>query len=98
MTADFTYFGGGLAILRCGTGPVFQARRWLVHARTTTAHLVMDALTMAVFRLGMHKSDQGSQYTSETFQRLLEWHGSTCSMSRRGNCWDNAALESFSRR
>jgi putative transposase len=42
-----------------------------------------------------HHSDQGSQYTSEDFQRLLETHGITCSMSRRGNCWDNAAMESF---
>ena len=36
-----------------------------------------------------------AQYTSEDFQRLLESHGITCSMSRRGNCWDNAAMESF---
>ena len=66
-----------------------------------TAQLVMDALMMAVFRRGrpkavMHHSDQGSQYTSENFQRLLESHGITCSMSRRGNCWDNAVAESFS--
>ena len=36
-----------------------------------------------------------AQYTSEDFQRLLESHGIACSMSRRGNCWDNAAMESF---
>ena len=36
-----------------------------------------------------------AQYTSEDFQRLLEAHGIVCSMSRRGNCWDNAAVESF---
>ena len=35
------------------------------------------------------------QYTSEDFQRLLESHGIVCSMSRRGNCWENAATESF---
>jgi putative transposase len=35
------------------------------------------------------------QYTSENFQRLLAAHGIVCSMSRRGNCWDNAAMESF---
>jgi len=67
---------------------------------TMTAQLVMDALVMAVFRRGkpqavLHHSDQGTQYTSENFQRLLESHGITCSMSRRGNCWDNAAMESF---
>jgi putative transposase len=35
------------------------------------------------------------QYTSEQFQRLLQQHGVTCSMSRSGDCWDNAAMESF---
>jgi putative transposase len=65
-----------------------------------TAQLVMDALLMAILRRGqpgavLHHSDQGSQYASEDFQRLLELHGITCSMSRRGNCWDNAAMESF---
>lgn len=43
----------------------------------------------------MHHSDQGSQYTSEAFQRLLAGHGVECSMSRTDNCWDNAAMESF---
>jgi putative transposase len=67
---------------------------------TMAAQLVMDALMMAVFRCGrpsavLHHSDQGTQYTSENFQRLLKSHGITCSMSRRGNCWDNAAMESF---
>ena len=41
----------------------------------------------------MHHSDRGSQYTSEPFQRLLADHGVTCSMSRAGNVWDNAAME-----
>jgi len=36
-----------------------------------------------------------TQYTSEQFQRLLAAHGIVCSMSRRGDCWDNAAMESF---
>ena len=67
---------------------------------TMTAQLVMDALLMAILRRGrpetvLHHSDQGSQYTSEDFQRLLESHGIACSMSRRGNCWDNAVMESF---
>jgi putative transposase len=43
----------------------------------------------------MHHSDQGSQYTSDDFQHLLKAQGITCSMSRRGECWDNAAMESF---
>ena len=38
---------------------------------------------------------QGSQYTSEQFQKLMADHGVVCSMSRSGNVWDNAAMESF---
>jgi len=65
-----------------------------------TSQLVIDALLMALFRRGrpqeiLHHSDQGSQYTSKGFQKMLDDHGITCSMSRRGNCWDNAAMESF---
>jgi len=64
------------------------------------AQLVTDALIMAIWRRGkpdalLHHSDQGSQYTSEQFQRLLVDHGIICSMSRSGNVWDNAATESF---
>ena len=65
-----------------------------------TASLVADALIMAIWRRGwpaalLHHSDRGSQYTSEQFQRLMADHGVTCSMSRAGNVWDNAAMESF---
>jgi putative transposase len=64
------------------------------------AQLVIDALMMAIWRRGkpnalLHHSDQGSQYTSEDFQRLLADQGIICSMSRKGDCWDNAAMESF---
>ena len=72
---------------------------WSMSARMT-AQLVTDALTMAIWRRGksealLHHSDRGSQYTSEQFQRLLADHGITCSMSRSGNVWDNAVMESF---
>jgi transposase InsO family protein len=69
-------------------------------AERITSRLVVDALEMAVLRrlpgegLLAH-SDRGSQYASEHYQRLLERHGITCSMSRRGDCWDNAPMESF---
>jgi putative transposase len=43
----------------------------------------------------LHHSDRGSQYTSEPFQRLMADNGVVCSMSRSGNVWDNAAIESF---
>lgn len=64
------------------------------------ASLVMDALMMAVWRRGkadalLQYSDQGSQYSSEQFQRLLADNGITCSMSRAGNVWNNSAMESF---
>jgi putative transposase len=43
----------------------------------------------------MHHSGRGSQYSSEQFQRLIADSGIVCSMSRSGNVWDNAAMESF---
>jgi putative transposase len=80
---------------------------WSMKAEMT-AGLVTDALVMAIWRRGkpdalLHHSDQslprtrsgGSQYTSEPFQRLMADLGITCSMSRSGNVWDNAAMESF---
>jgi transposase InsO family protein len=65
-----------------------------------TRELVMSALTMAVWRrrpppgVVVH-SDRGSQYASGDYQALLETHGFLCSMSRKGDCYDNAAMESF---
>ena len=72
---------------------------WSIKPRMT-ADLVVDALTMAWFRrrpapgLIFH-SDRGSQYASGTFQDKLDEFGMLCSMSRKGNCWDNAPTESF---
>jgi transposase InsO family protein len=61
---------------------------------------VTRALDMAMRRRRpnaglLHHSDQGTQYTSEGFQRVLAERGITCSMSRRGNVYDNAAMESW---
>lgn len=72
---------------------------WSMSERITS-RLVSDAMEMAIRRqlprasLLSH-SDRGSQYASEHYQRLLSKHGIVCSMSRRGNCWDNAPMESF---
>ena len=66
-----------------------------------TSRLVVDALEMALAgRLGgssdlVAHSDRGSQYASEHYRRRLSEEGITCSMSRRGNGWDNAPMESF---
>jgi putative transposase len=72
---------------------------WSLKPRMTT-DIVTDALTMAWFRKRpaaglMHHSDRGSQYASHAFQRALEKYGMICSMSRKGNCWDNAPTESW---
>ena len=63
-------------------------------------HLVLRALRMAIERRCpdaglLHHSDRGSPYASEDYQRVLDAHRITCSMSRRGDCYDNAAMESF---
>jgi putative transposase len=43
----------------------------------------------------IHHSDRGSQYASHAFQAQLKAYGMTCSMSRKGNCWDNTTSKSF---
>lgn len=72
---------------------------WSIKPRMT-ADIVVDALTMAWFRRKpeqglIHHSDRGSQYASHAFQARLKEYGMICSMSRKGNCWDNAPSESF---
>jgi len=62
--------------------------------------LVLDALRMALSRRKpghgvLYHSDRGSQYASEAFRALLKENEMLCSMSRKGNCWDNAVIESF---
>ncbi len=73
---------------------------WSMDA-TMTSRLVVDALEMALARRHrgpsdlLAHSDRGSQYASEHYQRRLSEERIACSMSRRGNCWDNAPMESF---
>jgi transposase InsO family protein len=62
--------------------------------------LCLNSLEMAVRQRRpepglLHHSDRGCQYTSGDYQRALEGIGAICSMSRKGNCWDNAVAESF---
>ena len=68
--------------------------------RWITRQLVIDALNMAIkngcLEQGLlHHSDRGVQYASNEFRGLLKIHSIKCSMSRKGNCWDNAVAESF---
>ena len=62
--------------------------------------LTLDALQMAIDQRRpapglLHHSDRGTTYASGTYQDILAQHGFVCSMSRKGNCWDNAVVESF---
>jgi transposase InsO family protein len=72
---------------------------WAVSA-VNNRHLTIKALDMALKRRCpdaglLHHSDQGSTYASEDYQAVLTAHGITCSMSRRGNCYDNSVMEAF---
>jgi len=76
-----------------------QVIGWAMSERNNTA-LVQDALTMAIWRRGkvsdvIVHSDQGSTYASTDYQRQLLNHQLRCSMSRKGECLDNAVAESF---
>ena len=72
---------------------------WSMSARIDQA-LTLGALKAALWARKpapglLHHSDRGCQYVSLDYQALLRQHGATCSMSRKGDCWDNAVVESF---
>jgi len=72
----------------------------LAMSERMTKELVINALNSAYKRVGRPSgviihSDRGSQYCSHDYQQLLKQYGFICSMSRKGNCWDNAPMESF---
>jgi putative transposase len=100
--ADFTYLASAEGWLYVAVVLDLFSRKivgWSMSSQMR-AQLVIDALLIAVWRRDkprevLHHSDQGSQYTAEDFQRLLADQGVVCSMSRKGDCWDNAAMESF---
>jgi len=100
---DITYIPTGEGWLYLATLLDAYSRRivgWAMadHLRT---ELALDALTMALQRrrplLGplVHHTDRGCQYTARAYQAVLAAHGVTCSMSRAGDCYDNALAESF---
>jgi putative transposase len=100
--ADFTYVRTAEGWLYVAAVIDLFSRRVVGWSRKAemSAQLVTDALPMAIWRRGrpgalLHHSDRGSQYASEQFQRLMADNGVDCSMSRSGNVWDNAAMESF---
>jgi putative transposase len=68
--------------------------------QTIDRSLTLSALEMALARRRplrgvLHHSDRGAQYASADYRLMLEKHGMECSMSRKGDCWDNAVAESF---
>jgi transposase InsO family protein len=72
---------------------------WAISA-VNDRHLTLAALTMALNRRCpetglLHHSDRGSTYASEDYQRRLDAHGIMCSMSRTGDCYDNAVMEAY---
>jgi transposase InsO family protein len=99
---DITY-------LRTGEGWLFLAAVLDLYSRMVVGwavsalidrHLVLKALDSALKRRApdqglLHHSDRGSQYASEDYQKALEARGIVCSMSRKGDCYDNAAMESW---
>lgn len=102
MASDITYIRTHEGFLYLAVVIDLFSRRvigWSMQGRTYT-DLPLQALLMAVWRrkpkakVHVH-SDQGSQFTSYEWQEFLEQHNLVPSMSRRGNCWDNAVVESF---
>jgi transposase InsO family protein len=101
-TADITYIPTAEGWLYLAAVEDLYSRKidgWSMSERIDS-RLVVDAMQMAVERelpeagLLAH-SDRGVQYASEHYQALLKKNDITCSMSRKGDCWDNAPMESF---
>lgn len=100
--ADITYLPTGEGWLYLAVILERATRRvvgWAVRPHLDQA-LTLSALQMALQHHrptggGLHHSDRGVQYASHAYRELLETAGFTVSMSRRGDCWDNAVVESF---
>lgn len=100
--SDITYIPTAEGWLYLAVILDLYSRRVIGHAmsRQPDQALVCDALRLAIGvrqpSAGLlHHSDRGSQYASNAYQAMLKQHGIECSMSRKGNCWDNAVVESF---
>jgi len=100
--SDITYIPTGEGWLYLATVLDLCSRKivgWAMGERIDRG-LVMTALNMAIAKRRpgkglLHHSDRGSQYASNDYQELLRSHGMICSMSGKGNCYDNAVAESF---
>ncbi len=100
--SDITYIGADEGWLYLAGVMDLHGRKlvgWAMDSRMKT-ELVSAALKQAIGRTGasaglMVHSDRGVQYASKEYQKHLEKYGFICSMSRKGNCYDNAPMESF---
>lgn len=87
-------------LIHRGGGTYAEDVSLLEHVCTDRYGLVNDALRMDLTQRGivkdlLHHNNHGSQYSSDMYQKTLRKHGITCRMSRKGNSWDNACIESF---
>ena len=102
LLADITYIATVEGWLYLASVMDLGSRRikgWSMNNRLTK-ELALNALKMSICNHPeakeiIHHSDRGSQYASNEYQKLLKDNGLICSMSRKGNCWDNAPMESF---
>jgi len=100
--ADMTYIATGEGWLYLAAILDLFSRKvvgWAM-SETMPQELTLAALHMAITNRQpgpglLHHSDRGSQYAAHAYRRILDEHGMRCSMSRKGNCWDNAPMESF---
>jgi putative transposase len=100
--SDITYIATSEGWLYLASVMDLGSRRvkgWAMSDRITQ-ELTLSALNMAITNNQdtndiIHHSDRGSQYACNEYQKLLKSNGLICSMSRKGNCWDNAPMESF---
>ena len=100
--ADMTYIPTGEGWLYLAVVLDLFSRKvvgWAMR-ETMAQELTLSALQMAITNRKpgpglLQHSDRGSQYAAHDYRRLLAKHGMLCSMSRKGNCWDNAPMESF---
>lgn len=100
-------WAGDITYLRTTRGWLYLAVLLDLHSRRVVGTSVSDRIDTELVRAALqralttraapaiHHSDQGCQYASDDYRSLLAHHGIQASMSRRGNCWDNAPVESF---
>jgi len=103
-TADITYIWTQEGWIYLAVVMDLCSRRvvgWCLDRQMSQSLVIRALITAIALRKPpkglMHHSDRGSQYASKAYRDLLRQHGMVCSMSRKGNCWDNSPMERFFR-